>query len=67
MKKTLEQRYTLTYGGYRYDIFKKGNRDYRIYTDTKSYGYYQCATAGTLEGCRRMVKEWHKWRILHSE
>ena len=67
MKKIKQGVYYHSHKGYDYFIEKVKGYDYKIYTDTKSYGHFQCATAGTLEGCKRMVKDWHKWRISHNE
>lgn len=67
MKKIDNGVYTHTYKGYEYFIEKVKDHDYKIYTDTKTYGHYQCATAGTLEGCKRMIEDWTQWRIEEGE
>ena len=67
MKKIDNNIYIHIHEGYEYHIAKVNHGIYYIYTNTKTYGNYKCATATSLEGCKRMIKDWTEWRIEKGE
>ena len=67
MKKIESNIYFYTYEEYEYCIAKVTHGIYYIYTNTKTYGHCKCATAISLEGCERVIKEFTQWRIENGE